>query len=541
MSVTLSRDFKSLPQLAAAKDSTVDFKTGSWRFERPVFVRQTAPCSEACPLGVNVPAALYLLEESGIETACSTILSENPFPEICGEICHHPCEKICNRKQYDEAVSVQALEKYIAAAGKKPAQEHKKELNNKVQASGKRIAVASGSMAGLSCSFFLSKMGHSVTVLEAGEKLSALSQFEAAEFSAQNSDKSSGIKSSALAALESAIAKLSDAGITIQTGVGSDACRAETLAGQFDAVWMPEDKSPSNRKVYMGKDILQLAKSGDTASFSGSAAVVGGGKNALDAALALQLAGCPVQVIYDVSQKDAPLSDEQIKSAKNAGISFTFDSQVMGVSKDGGLLCSDEGDTSCLKADIIVLAMDAKRSAIDMLPWIYPSKSVVLKKDAKEAELPKGDAAGRAAVLEMAAGKRAAIILDMSLKGISFLQVQQVMTGGMGAVSLENYMTGSHTGKTVYYKDLNSAYFTRTPRQEIPADGFTREQAVEAASRCFKCGTCNFCGNCFDFCPDVSVKMDFEKKTRQIDYDYCKGCGICFRECPRGAIAMEKE
>jgi 2-oxoacid:acceptor oxidoreductase delta subunit (pyruvate/2-ketoisovalerate family) len=63
--------------------------------------------------------------------------------------------------------------------------------------------------------------------------------------------------------------------------------------------------------------------------------------------------------------------------------------------------------------------------------------------------------------------------------------------------------------------------------------------AEEEAGRCFNCGVCNHCDNCWTYCPDVAVKR--KKDRYEIDFDYCKGCGICFEECPRGAILLEEE
>jgi 2-oxoacid:acceptor oxidoreductase delta subunit (pyruvate/2-ketoisovalerate family) len=69
--------------------------------------------------------------------------------------------------------------------------------------------------------------------------------------------------------------------------------------------------------------------------------------------------------------------------------------------------------------------------------------------------------------------------------------------------------------------------------------GFAEEAAVEAANRCFNCGVCNLCDNCYIFCPDVAIRK--EEGRNVVNYDYCKGCGICVEECPRDAMVMEEE
>ena len=64
---------------------------------------------------------------------------------------------------------------------------------------------------------------------------------------------------------------------------------------------------------------------------------------------------------------------------------------------------------------------------------------------------------------------------------------------------------------------------------------------LEEVDRCFNCGVCNMCENCWVFCPDVSISRKNDEFGYDIDYDHCKGCGICVEECPRAAMSMEEE
>ena len=70
--------------------------------------------------------------------------------------------------------------------------------------------------------------------------------------------------------------------------------------------------------------------------------------------------------------------------------------------------------------------------------------------------------------------------------------------------------------------------------------GIGIEAGANEARRCFHCGVCISCDNCFMYCPDIAVKRD-EKGVYAIDYDYCKGCGICVHECPRHAMSIDEE
>jgi 2-oxoacid:acceptor oxidoreductase delta subunit (pyruvate/2-ketoisovalerate family) len=105
----------------------------------------------------------------------------------------------------------------------------------------------------------------------------------------------------------------------------------------------------------------------------------------------------------------------------------------------------------------------------------------------------------------------------------------------------------------VHFQDLHIDTFDHQPRISVPRistderrggfkevhPGMKGEEALEEARRCFNCGVCNGCDNCWVYCPDMAVKR--KNGRYEIDYDYCKGCGICFEECPRSAILLEEE
>ena len=75
--------------------------------------------------------------------------------------------------------------------------------------------------------------------------------------------------------------------------------------------------------------------------------------------------------------------------------------------------------------------------------------------------------------------------------------------------------------------------------------GLTKRQAASEAKRCFTCGNCLRCDNCWTLCPDSAVlKTDettFDGSYYVFDYDYCKGCGLCAVECPTGYITIVAE
>jgi NADPH-dependent glutamate synthase beta subunit-like oxidoreductase len=88
-------------------------KTGSWRFARPRYQDQTAPCSAACPAGVDIPKIERAVAEGRNERAWQTYMEENPFPSVCGRVCFHTCESACNRGRLDQPVNIHRLNEMI--------------------------------------------------------------------------------------------------------------------------------------------------------------------------------------------------------------------------------------------------------------------------------------------------------------------------------------------------------------------------------------------------------------------------------------------
>ena len=69
------------------------------------------------------------------------------------------------------------------------------------------------------------------------------------------------------------------------------------------------------------------------------------------------------------------------------------------------------------------------------------------------------------------------------------------------------------------------------------------EQVLAETERCFSCGSCIQCDNCFHYCPDLAItRVNGEAgQGYAVLTDYCKGCGVCVKECPTGSMTMRVE
>jgi 2-oxoacid:acceptor oxidoreductase delta subunit (pyruvate/2-ketoisovalerate family) len=161
----------------------------------------------------------------------------------------------------------------------------------------------------------------------------------------------------------------------------------------------------------------------------------------------------------------------------------------------------------------------------------------------------------------VASGKEAAMALDILFhSGIEAIvpKLTACRVGQGPSLSMEMYMGGNRRLRNkhvVSYKEINTDHFQFQPRITQPR--LLREErrtsfeeinlkistnlAIREADRCFNCGICNQCDNCYMFCPDIAVIREKNNDERQINYDYCKGCGLCVVECPRNAMTLREE
>ena len=107
MGVKMTRGAYALP------GTSLDYKTGTWRIQRPTHRHAPAPCHHACPAGEDAQQYLALVEGEHYREAWENIVAANPLPAVTGRVCHHPCEAACNRGQYDQPIAIHNVERFL--------------------------------------------------------------------------------------------------------------------------------------------------------------------------------------------------------------------------------------------------------------------------------------------------------------------------------------------------------------------------------------------------------------------------------------------
>ena len=120
-----------------------------------------APCQKACPAHIDVPRYIRLIAQGDFDQALAVIREKIPFPSVCGYACMQPCESSCNTKLIDDPIAIRALKRFAAEKGKPV------EVEPPAPRTAKKVAITGAGPAGLTTAYYLSRLGHTITVFEA--------------------------------------------------------------------------------------------------------------------------------------------------------------------------------------------------------------------------------------------------------------------------------------------------------------------------------------------------------------------------------------
>ena len=522
-------------------------RTGSWRVERPVYVDRLPPCNNACPAGENIQKWLYDAESGSYETAWRQLVVDNPFPAIMGRICYHPCESACNRAQVDEAVGINAIERFLGDL----AIERRWSLPSPDSETNKRVLVVGAGPSGLSVAYHLRQLGHQVQLVDASEKLGGMMRY--------------GIPAYRLPrdVLDAEIDRVIALGVEVKLNHTVHDIERERHDGGFDAVYLGVGAQLAKRVAIPSGDSARIL---DAVSYLHQVAddnppqlgrrvvVYGGGDTALDAArTARRLDASEAVIVYRRTREQMPAHDEELEEALKEGITVRWLSTISSFEGDHltveKMRLNDEGfpeatgEYEVLGADAVVLALgqDSDLSLLDHVADIAIDDGVVGVSTSMSATndgiFAGGDAvpSERTATIAIGHGKRAAHGIDDYLAGHDTVDRPR------------HELATFERLNTWYYSDAER---TRRPELEIARrqDNFeeivgalTEDNALFEARRCLSCGNCFECDNCYGVCPDNAVIKLGGSQRYEFNYDFCKGCGICVSECPCGAIEMVPE
>ena len=562
--------------------STEANKTGSWRYLRPRYEEKTAPCSAACPAGEDIGRIEMLTAQGLFKEAWETILRENPFPGVCGRVCFHPCEGACNRREFDDAIAIHSMERFLADTAERY---DLKPLLERLPSRPEKVAIAGAGPSGLAAAWFLSQLGYTCDVFEASAEAGGILRWGIPLYRLP------------LAALRREIAQIEAQGVRIRTGKPVTTDLLTDLKSGYQAVYLAcghgrttELRIPgeSLAGVQDGLAFLAKVRNGETPACQGISAVIGGGNTAVDVARSIVRLGGRAVILYRRRRQDMPAFGDEVQMALDEGVELVeLVAPAQIESADGRCrvvlramkVAGEDGSRARVEPDgdktseVIVDRLFKATGAEAAEGWLNPpatgtgtltlSHCALVNRDGRPALAWGGDLTNdiKSVVHAVASGKQAAIALDTLFRegpGAVVPKLDGCTVGNGPSLSMEVYMGGERRLRNrhvVSYGEINTDYFRYAPRMTQPR--LVREErvrtfteidlrvsgniAMREAERCFNCGLCNQCDNCHLFCPDMSVIHDQSAQGRHINYDYCKGCGLCVVECPRNAMTLEEE
>ena len=523
-----------------------------------------APCQLNCPAHTDCQGYVGLIANGEYDAALKLIKTKIPLPASIGRVCPHPCEKACRRKNVEEPINIAALKAFAANIDLNKPESYMPDVQ---ESSGKKVAVIGGGPAGLTSAYYLSIMGHEVTVYDMMEKMGGMLRYGIPQYRLPKE------------VLDKEIALIEKTGVKLVNNVklGKD-FTIESLKAENDAVIVAVGawKSSSMRTpgedlegVYGGIDFLRSVIKGAPFEIGEKVAVCGGGNTAMDACrTAVRLGAKEVYVVYRRTMSEMPADALEIEEAEEEGVIYKFLTNPLSFNGEDGKVKSItlqimelgepdqsgrrrpvpvEGKTEEIVVDSVILAIGQKLVQGDVAELKLNDRGNIeadpdFFTTSLEGVFAIGDATNRGASIAIEAigeADRCAKAVDAYLNGQSIdTRVPYISERDETTIDYSDRKKASRITPKVLPADVRNKSF-----DEVSL-GFTEEEAQQEASRCLECG-------CREYykCKLLNVAQRYEihperfkgempqKYTRdenafiERNTAKCILCGLCVRSC----------
>ena len=475
-----------------------------------------APCQRTCPAQIDIPGYIAALDRGRPEEAIRIIKERNPMPLSIGRVCPHPCESVCRRGQADEPVAINHLKRYAADFEMDQGAAHKPYLLPRTEF---KVAVVGGGPGGLAAAYYLTRLGHNVTILEAMPKLGGMLRYGIPEYRLPKKT------------LDWEIQQILDLGVEVKTGLRlGDDFTLDQLKEEmgFDAAFIANGAWNSRAMGVEGEydlmgmvggiDWLIKLAAGEEVPMGKKVAIIGGGNTAIDCARnALRMGAEEVSIIYRRTRKEMPAAFYEVDAAEEEGVKLLFLAAPTALKGEEGKLTGieviemelGEPDDSGRRRPVpkedsnFIIPIDMCVAAIgqfcdlDFLPavckiettrWKTIEANPVTLETGWEGIFAGGDAvSGPATVVEaLAHGRKAARAIHYYLRGEEMEPEYQPLDPRNDPWPVITELSGVEPASRVAMSELEPEE-RRHNFDEVEL-GISAEQAKTEAARCLQCG-----------------------------------------------------
>jgi len=514
--------------------------------EKPVFVHLLPPCNHRCDAGEDIQAWMRLASAGDYHGAWKSLVENNPLPAVMGRVCYHPCETDCNRAQIDQPLNLHAVERFLGDEAIRQGWQFDKPTND----TGKRVLIVGAGPSGLSAAYHLRRLGHGVTIYEAGPKPGGMMRFGIPKYRLPRN------------ILDAEIARIEALGIDIKLNTKVDDLAAVRKQEQFDAVFLAVGAHLAKRAYIPAQDaskimdalsLLRSVEAGVTPALGRRVLVYGGGNTALDAArTAKRLGASETLIVYRRTRDKMPAEDSEVNEAIEEGVQFkwlstihaagenSFTIEKMRLDATGFPQATGEFETIDADAVILALGQDVDLSFVRRVEGLTVENGVVKIDEHRMTGCPGVFAGGdmapgdRTVTAAVGHGKKAARNIDAFLRGETY---EKALPPEIATFNRLNPGLYAHLSRTV--QPVAIAPEQRLSSFEEVMAGLDETNAVFEARRCLSCGNCHECDNCYKVCPGDAIEKLGAGHGYRFNYENCDGCGLCAEECACGAIGMQ--
>jgi NADPH-dependent glutamate synthase beta subunit-like oxidoreductase len=514
------------------------------------------PCHQACPAQIDIPRYIRLIARGRPSAALAVIREKVPFPGVLGRVCIHPCETACQRGlAVDNPLQIRMLKRFAADNS----DGSWRKLSRKLPPSGKSVAVVGSGPAGLTAAFYLSKLGHKVTVFESLPKPGGMMLVGIPEYRLPRE------------VLNSEIEEITSIGVDIKLNTQIKSLDS-LLRQEYDAIFLGLGAHQGIRLGVEGEDLpgvieavefLRRGNLGERIDVGERVGVIGGGNVAIDAArMSLRFGAKKVTIFYRRTRAEMPASPEEIDATLEEGVEIVYLTAPSKVTSENSTMKLEcirmklgepdasgrarpvpiEGSEFITELNTLVVAI-GQRPEVPAELGVEVERGNVIKVDtdtntSRQGVFSGGDCvSGPASVIEaIAAGRKAAEAIDRYLGGKgdiseSLVPAEEATTWLEEGFPQEKLAPVSHLPGETSIRSFDEV--------EQPWDWDT---AMAEAQRCLRCyvivppdekmleeAGCQFCGACVDSCPAgalVEWSAQHAGKPDRVVPTICPYCGV---------------